>query len=87
MTVYELKDRYKTRHSDGHFFDSDTLKFFGERYSEMRVLKNLSCVTDYCGQNHICYVLSSLQRNYPSGPRRIYHYFDTETYDVVQRAE
>ena len=39
MTVYELKARYLEKHPNGHFFDPETLKYFGETLSTMRVLR------------------------------------------------
>lgn len=83
ISVNQLINRYQSKHPNGHFFDRETLKFFGERISEMRVLKGTIVVTDFGGEKHECYILSSLQRNYPSGPKRVYHYFDVETYDDV----
>lgn len=83
MTYYTLKKNHETTHPEGHFFDADTLKFFGERESDMRVLKNTEIVIDYNGKEHECYVLSSYQRKYPTGARRVYHYFDTTTFDCV----
>lgn len=71
---------YYARHPNGHFFDRDTLKFFGERRSEMRLLKNTVKIRDICGETHECYVISSVQR--PGAPlrrRRAYHYFDVDT--------
>lgn len=83
MTVYGLKARHEGKHPGSHFFDAETLRFFGERLSEMRVLKTLETVTDYNGNPRKCYCLSSLQRNAPGGPRRKYHYFDVETFEHV----
>ena len=40
MTVYSLKENHLQAEPNSHFFDYDTLKFFGERMSEMRVMKN-----------------------------------------------
>lgn len=85
MTVYGLIDEHKTRWPLSHFFDSDTLKFFGERYSDMRVFKETEKITDYHGEEHVCYVLSSLQRKHPRGPTRSYHYFDAETFEIVTK--
>ena len=81
--VYDLISAYRDKQQNGHFFDSDTLKFFGERISEMRVLKTKAQIRDCMGSVHTCYVLSSLQRKHPCGPRRSYHYFDTATFDDV----
>lgn len=83
-TIDHLISRYYDRHPDGHFFDRDTLKFFGERRSEMRLLKGTVEITDACGEKHTCYVISSRQRpGPPLKPRRKYHYFDVETLEDV----
>lgn len=82
-TAYGLRDAYYGKHPGGHFFDHDTLKFFGETMSSMRLLKDKVIVTDCMGEKHTCYVLSSLQRKHPCGPRRKYHYFDIETLEDI----
>ena len=82
-SVYGLMSRYYEKHPHGHFFDRDTLKFFGESISTMRLLKGTTVVTDICGEKHECYVLSRLQKKHPMGPRRTYAYFDVETMDDV----
>lgn len=84
MTVYEL--RTATRHKEPHYFDADTLKFFGERMSDMRVMAGTVKVTDYLGMVHECYKLSKLSRKYPGGARRTYDYFDATTFERVLRA-
>jgi hypothetical protein len=38
-SVYGLISEYQRMHPNGHFFDRDTLKFFGETVSSMRLLK------------------------------------------------
>ena len=83
MTVSELICQYRAHNPTGHFFDADTLRFFGERRSEMRVMKDIETVTDISGEKHRAYCLSSLQRKAPGGPRRAYHYFDAETFDHI----
>lgn len=82
-TAYDLRSAYRAKQPNGHFFDEDTLRFFGERMSEMRLLKGTCTVTDISGRERTCYCLSSLQRKCPLGPRRKYHYFDIETLDDV----
>lgn len=82
MTVYNLIANYEDK-QHGHFFDAATLKFFGERISDMRVLKGTTVVKTYSGEEHTCYTLSSLQRKHPMGPRRKYSYFDTETFEHI----
>ena len=83
ISVYGLISKYQEKNPNGHFFDHDTLKFFGERISEMRVLKETEVVIDYSGVKHECYVLSSLQRKHPVRPTRSYHYFDTVTFENI----
>lgn len=57
-TYHQLKRAYYEKHPHGHFFDHDTLKFFGERESDMRLLKNKALIKAWDGE-HICYVLST----------------------------
>lgn len=74
---------YGIMRPDGHFFDRDTLKFFGERQSEMRLLKETEVAYDRHGERHECYVISLLQRNAPEGPTRVQRYFDMETFHMI----
>ncbi len=83
MNPYELRDQYYRHNPSGHFFDRNTLRFFGERMCEMRVFRKVENVETCDGKPHACYVLSTLQRKRPGGPVRCYHYFDTDTYDVI----
>lgn len=85
-TLYEFQDEYYKKNPTGHFFDDDTLKFFGERRCEMRLLKSLETVTSAGGDRHLCYVISSIQHKHPDPrkrKRRVYHYFDHETLKQV----
>ena len=74
---------YNAKHPDKHYFDRDTLKFFGERLSDMRVYKKTEIKEDYRGKKHVCHVVSKLQRNHPAGPTRTLAYFDAETFEVI----
>ena len=49
-SVYGLISEYQRMHPNGHFFDRDTLKFFGETVSSMRLLKGTVKVTDSMGE-------------------------------------
>lgn len=83
-TIQELKDAYYEKHPDYHFFDPETLKFFGERLSEMYLYKKTEKVKDICGEEHTCYVIRSVQHKHPvHSHKTVYHYFDTETLDTV----
>jgi len=82
MTIYELKRAYYEKNPDGHFFDRDTLKFFGEALSRMRVLKKTVMITDISGDEHECYVVSATRTKNWNGsckPYTHYHYFDVDT--------
>ncbi len=81
--VYDLKNAHEVAHPDSHFFDRDTLKFFGERLSSMRLLKSRPAIKDCMGEEHECYCLSSPQRT-PLGNRRMhYFYFDVNTLEEI----
>ena len=84
-TFDDFKYEYEKSHPTSHFFDRETLKFFGERLSEMRLLKDNWTVTDVSGEKHVCYVVSSLQRKAPGGRKRGYHCFDVNTLNEVIR--
>lgn len=83
MTVNELIYNYYSKHPNGHYFDYDTLKFFGECRSKMRVLKGTTIITNCLGEKHECYVLSKYSKNYPGGGRTTYAYFDINTFDDI----
>jgi len=79
MTAYELIRLHEKYQPDSVFFSRDTLRFFGERISEMRVLKGTVKI-----DGHECWVLSTRQRKAPAGvSQRRYHYFDINTLEVV----
>jgi hypothetical protein len=85
MNFYQLKSKVESARNS-HFFDHDTLKFFGERMSEMQVLKRTVIITDICDEKHECYVLSVKRHKNWNGACRAYtyyHYFDINTFDVV----
>lgn len=48
MSPYVLEAEYYN-HTRGHFFDDKTLRFFGERRSEMNVLQKTAKVKTYKG--------------------------------------
>ena len=82
MTVKELINRYYALHPDWHFFDKETLKFFGEKISEMYLAEDTVTVNSWDG-THECYVLYSIQHNHPNGKTLVKHYFDTETLEDI----
>lgn len=76
-------DAYINKYPNSHYFDTKTLKFFGERISDMRLLKSndgyIHTVTDRYGDTYNAYCLSSLQRKHPCGTTRVCTYFNVET--------
>ena len=83
MTAYELKRNHEKKHPSSHFFDQNTLDFFGETIQGMKVLANTAKCRDSQGEEHTCYVISTIQKNYPFGAKRAHHYFDTTTFEHV----
>jgi len=84
MTPEKLIMEYSKRYPDEHFFDEDTLAFFGEKVSEMRIADRIEEVEDYCGDKHDCFVLVTYQHNAPSFcPAFAYHYFDVNTFEHI----
>ena len=77
--IDEFIKAYYEKNPDGHYFDQETLKFFGERLSDMRLLKKTVKIKDIRGVEREAYVISRLQRKHPGGPRRTYAYFDVNT--------
>lgn len=82
-TIYDLVREYKRNNPNGHYFDRETLKFFGETLSSMYLYKKPIKVTDVCGNTRTVYVISKWQRNHPAGRRKTYDYFDVNTLDCV----
>lgn len=84
MYIEKLIYLYEKHNPGGHFFDKQTLKFFGERLSDMRVLKGEYIITDNTTkETKTCYGISRLQRNYPGGAKRTHVYFDKGTFSPV----
>lgn len=83
ISVYSLYDQHIRKNPNSHYFDRDTLRFFGESFSTMNVLKHTVEIKDISGEMHTCYVLSKLQRKHPMGARRTHDYFDINTFKHV----
>lgn len=82
IDIYSLIRNYYKYNPEGHYFDRNTLKFFGERISEMRVLKKIVYKKDFRGITHKCFVVSSLQHN--CNNIRHYAYFDIYNFEEIQ---
>lgn len=85
MTAKQLIKLHNDNHPESYAFSKNTLAFFGEKISEMRVWKGLHNITDFSGNEHFCYVLATKQHNFPITDRVCiaYHYIDSETFEIV----
>ena len=81
-TIYR---EYRERHPEGHYFDADTLNFFGESLARMRVEpKPVKVYDEWDRKYHNCWVLVAYQSKAPVGVSKWKKtYFDTETFDIV----
>lgn len=85
LTVKELIDQYHECNPEGHFFDEETLRFFGERISEMEVDDSTWIVDPYdtC-DDHECYMLTTIQHKAPKGVNKFkVRYFDVNDLSLV----
>lgn len=80
---HSLRRAHESKNPESHFFNTDTLRFFGEKMSSMRLLNDHTVVKDVMGQEHECWVLSTLQKPPFGNKRRVYHYFDVETLEQI----
>lgn len=82
-TVYSLISAYQKAKPEGFYFDSDTLDFWGEKVSEMRLGKELyQVIDDYDDSAHWCYRLTTYQRDpFTNGKRLHVVYFDVDTFE------
>lgn len=81
ITLNQLIEEYKKRNN--HYFDKETLKHWGERLSDMRILENTVVKTDFQGNIHECIVLSKISKDYQGNKYRNYDYFDVVTLNRI----
>ena len=75
QSIDRLAREYYNKNPDGHYFDRDTLKFFGEAISRMYLYKNLENITDISGEKHICYCIRKEGKDFLGKKRVSYGYF------------
>jgi hypothetical protein len=61
MTPSELKRLYKTHNPNGHFFNTDTMKFFGDS------MKNFGVITK--GDLIVLYRKKNTRKGFPAGSK------------------
>lgn len=81
ITLNQLIEEYKKRNN--HYFDKETLKHWGERLSDMRILENTVVKTDFQGNIHECIVLSKISKDFYGKKYRSYDYFDVVTLNRI----
>ncbi|MDU1176314.1 MAG: hypothetical protein E6987_01775 [Peptoniphilus harei] len=81
ITLNQLIEEYKRRNN--HYFDKETLKHWGERLSDMRILENTVVKTDFQGNIHECIVLSKISKDFYGKKYRNYDYFDIDTLNRI----
>lgn len=83
LTVNQLKDAYMKAYPEGHYFDEGTLRFFGEKLSDMKVLGETMTIIDSIGEAHDCYVLEKISHDFMDRKMRTRGYFDVETLKTI----
>jgi len=81
MTPQEFIKRYKKKHPESHFFDEDTLEFFGEQISEMKLSGPVNYIVN--GEDTEVYILDTHQHNAPGGPVWKSHFFRANDFESV----
>ena len=81
ITLNQLVEEYEKRNNC--YFKKETLKFWGERLSDMYILKDTVKKCDYQGNIHECVVLSKISKDFSGKPYRNYDYFDIDTLNRI----
>lgn len=81
ITLKQLINEYRKRNS--HYFDKETLKFWGEKLSDMKILKDTVIKKDFQDNKHECIVLSKISKDFYGNSYRNYDYFDIDTLDRI----
>lgn len=81
ITLKQLIQEYEKRNSP--YFDKKTLKFWGEKISDMKILKDTVIKKDFQSNKHECIVLSKISKDFYGNSYRNYDYFDIDTLDRI----
>ena len=79
MTASTLK--FKVQRTGSHFFDRDSMRFFGDTMSNYYVSRYIVGITDSMGDIHQCYALT--RRHAVKDNQQGTAYFDTETFEHI----
>ena len=80
--IKELIKEYNRLRPNSHYFDEDTLDFFGESVDKMEFL-GTDKVFDSFGEETEVYVIKRFQKNHPMGPRYTRTYFRVDTLENI----
>ena len=81
ITLNTLIKEYEKRNN--HYFDKETLKHWGERLSDMKILKDTVIKKDMQGKEHECIVLSKISKDFYGKKYRNCDYFDVQTLNRI----
>ena len=79
ITIQELKKEHIAKNPHSVFFDTATLRSFGESLSQMSVLQEKVKVKDRYDFTHYCYVVSSRRWR----TQTVHYYFDEESLKLI----
>lgn len=82
MKIAEFISLYRQNRPDGHFFDREALKFFGEKISEMSY-NGVTVIIDRRGHRRDAHELRTIQHDEMLGKRWKLNYFDAVTFDQI----
>ena len=83
MTVSDLIFEHNSRHPDSHFFEKETLAFFGENLDEMEVKDETVTIKDCYGKEHECFVLTTIQNDEILGSQPHTFFFEKGTFNEI----
>ena len=82
MTIAELVSQYRQHQPKGHFFDRETLAFFGEKISKM-TYNGIKVIKDASGHERQVHEIRSEENDSVLGRRWKLHFFDAFTFEDV----
>lgn len=75
---YKFLEDFKKENPESYFFSKDTLHFFGESLTDMKILPNIQNIKSSSGEAVECFVLSKKSKNWNNKRIQNDAYFSTE---------
>ena len=79
LTPSDLK--HKVQQTGSHFFDRETMQFFGDTMSNYSVSRHVVEITDSMGDTYQCYALG--RKRAVKDNNKATSYFDVETFEHI----